>query len=331
MHSLSRIVWLCFAICVMGSPLAGATIDPQKAKPDEDGKTLWYACHDIGVQGKGWAQTSTPYSRLPAKAQALVSQADWGLSHLSAGLQVRFTTASSTIQVRWSLIHRALGMPHMPPTGVSGIDLYAKDKNGRWQFVANGRPTDVSNSAVFPGSPSHEFLLYLPLYNGVPSIEIGIPKDQSIAAPDAPATPVKPIVWYGHSITQGACASRPGMACTNMLGRRLDREIVNLGFSGSGVMDAQVASVVAELDAAVFVLDCMANMRAEDVSARVLQAFVRTLRAAHPRNADSDRRRISLHESANAQRRFVAEGIRSAQGAGRSPSSLARRRRHAGR
>jgi len=274
-------VFIALVGVVLHASVTAATIDRQKAKPDADGKTLWYDCQDIGVRGKGWVETNTPYSRLPAKAQDLVSQPDWDLSHLSAGLQVRFSTASNVIHVRWGLIHRDLGMPHMPPTGVSGIDLYAKDKAGRWQFVANGRPTGVTNSVVLPGSPSHEFLLYLPLYNGVSSIEIGIPSDQKISVPDRPDTRGKPIVWYGHSITQGACASRPGMACTNMLGRRLNREIVNLGFSGSGVMDAQISTVIAELDASVFVLDCLANMRAEDVPVRV-KPFIKTLRAAHP-------------------------------------------------
>src|SRR5205085_2015483 len=128
-----------------------------------------------------------------------------------------------------------------------------------------------------------EFLLYLPLYNGVSSVEIGIAKGSTLAkGPARPPERQKPIVFYGTSITQGGCASRPGMVHTAILGRRLDRPVINLGFSGSGRMEPAMATLLAELDPAVYVLDCLPNMSAAEVAER-MEPFVRTLRKAHPR------------------------------------------------
>jgi len=196
---------------------------------------------------------------------------------------VPFTSDAPSIQVRWSLLpKRSLSMPHMPATGVSGVDLYSKDASGRWSFVANGRLAGITNTARFSLPTGQPCLLYLPLYNGVTSVEIGIPKGHTLAGADPAATKQrKPIVIYGTSITQGGCASRPGMAFPAIVGRRLDVPVINLGFSGSGKMEPAMAELLAELDPSAYVLDCLWNMSPELVSTRV-EPFVKTLRAARP-------------------------------------------------
>ena len=138
-------------------------------------------------------------------------------------------------------------MPHMPATGVSGLDLYARDDaaTGGGSAPAAPRQTNESRSLA-AGLPAgrREYLLYLPLYNGVSSVEIGVPEGQTLArrAPPRPEGHRRPIVFYGTSITQGGCASRPGMVHTAILGRRLDRPVINLGFSGNGTMDPRSPS-----------------------------------------------------------------------------------------
>src|SRR5262249_29415705 len=127
-----------------------------------------------------------------------------------------------------------------------------------------------------------EYLLYLPLYNGVKSVEVGVPKGAALTkASPRPADHAKPLVFYGTSITQGGCASRPGMVHTAILGRRLERPVINLGFSGNGRMEREMAELLAELAPAVYVLDCLPNMDAALVAQRV-EPFVRTLRKARP-------------------------------------------------
>lgn len=268
------------------APAAERTIDPARAQSDPGGTTLWYDVRDLDVEGKGWSDTKAFFDRLPAKAETVVRGPVWNLSRQSAGLCVRFATDATEIQARWTVTSKSLAMPHMPATGVSGLDLYVKADDGRWRWLANGRPGNSTTitARLVRGLPEgrRDYLLYLPLYNGVSSVEIGIPRQRSIARSD-PRAPGhrKPIVFYGTSITQGGCASRPGMVHTAILGRRLDRPTINLGFSGNGKMEPEMADLLAELDPAVYVLDCLPNMNAKEVEERV-EPFVRTLRKAHP-------------------------------------------------
>jgi len=125
-----------------------------------------------------------------------------------------------------------------------------------------------------------EFLIYLPLYNGVTSVEIGVPAGKSIRA--ATARLQKPIVFYGTSILQGGCASRPGMAYPAIIGRKLDWPTINLGFSGNAKSEPELAQLLAELDPAVYVLDPLPNMDAGLVRER-MEVFVHTLRESHPK------------------------------------------------
>jgi hypothetical protein len=125
-------------------------------------------------------------------------------------------------------------------------------------------------------------MLYLPLYNGVTSVEVGVAKNAKLyAASKRAADRQKPIVFYGTSITQGGCASRPGMVHTSILGRRFDRPAINLGFSGNGRMETEVVDFIAEIDASVFVFDCLPNISAQDVLART-QVCVEIIRKKHP-------------------------------------------------
>jgi hypothetical protein len=118
----------------------------------------------------------------------------------------------------------------------------------------------------------------LPLYNGIEFMKIGVEKGATF---EGLAPRDKPIVFYGTSITHGACASRPGMVHTNILGRKLDMPIVNLGFSGNGKMDEAVGDYLIQLDAAVFVIDCLPNMGPAEVTSKC-EPLVKQLRAAKP-------------------------------------------------
>jgi lysophospholipase L1-like esterase len=126
-----------------------------------------------------------------------------------------------------------------------------------------------------------EYRLYLPLYNGVTSVEIGLPETATIGRSEDSALKKKPLVFYGTSIMQGACASRPGMAQSSIIGRRLDRPVINLGFSGNGKMESEVAKLLAELEPAAYVLDALPNCNAQETAERT-EPLVRELRKAHP-------------------------------------------------
>ena len=245
----------------------------------------WHHPSDWGVEGRGWENEERKrwYDRLPAKAEGVVTDAVWNLSRHSAGMMVRFQTDASSIHARWELLSGNLAMPHMPASGVSGLDLYARDQHGDWRWAAATRPTQQSMEVrllqgIKPGL--REYALYLPLYNGTESLAIGVP--EGAAFKGLPPRKTKPIVFYGTSITHGACASRPGMTHPAILGRRFDRPVINLGFSGNGRMHAEVGTLLTDIKAAVFVIDCLPNMNAERVSERT-SPLVKKLRTAHPK------------------------------------------------
>ncbi len=265
-------------------PSAIEKLDPNFAAKDTSGEWLWYDAQKLTVEGKGWTDTDRFYDRLPARAKGTVPDPVWSLSRHSAGICVRFSTDAEKISARWKVLNDSLGMPHMPATGVSGLDLYVND-NGVWRWIGNGRPSGQSTQAVLAGgipAGTHEYMVYLPLYNGTESLEIGVAPTATLSkAPARSADKAKPIIFYGTSITQGGCASRPGMAHTAILGRRLDQPVINLGFSGNGKLDAELGKLIAEVDAAAYVLDCAPNMPPEMVTERT-EPFVTALRAARP-------------------------------------------------
>lgn len=279
-QSPATLQWPLTAILLLG--LAGAI--PGFAQPTGDAaRWQWRDARELAVEGKGWTDTRDFYDRLPARAESLVRAPVWNLSRDSAGISVRFVTEAATIAAQWQLRREALAMPHMPATGVSGLDLYVKEQ-GQWRWLGNGRPTKANEEKVLVSglTPTRrEYLLYLPLYNGVQEVKIGVPPGVELqAGPERPVR-TKPVVFYGTSIVQGGCASRPGMAYPAILGRRLDLPTINLGFSGNARSEPEMARLLAELAPAAFVLDPLPNMTGELVTAQFEQ-FVRILREAHP-------------------------------------------------
>lgn len=280
--SLARRSFLA-VLCACSLPVvAGGAAEIPSKNYDKD-PLRWYDAKDLYVEGRGWNDVKDYYDRLPAKAEGVVRPPVWNLALSSAGMNVRFFADTTTIAVRWKLRKPSLGMPHMAPTGVSGVDLYGRLDDGTWRWIAIGKPTGEENNATLvsalpPGR--REYRIYLPLYNGVSSVEIGLPAAAKLERIDAAKLP-KPVVFYGTSIMQGACASRTGMAQSSIIGRRLDMPVINLGFSGNGKMEPEMAKLLAELDASVFVLDALPNCAAEEVKERT-EPLVKAIRAAHP-------------------------------------------------
>jgi hypothetical protein len=245
----------------------------------------WTDIRTLDVEGRGWNDTAAFYDRLPARANGMVPPAVYYLSRQSAGMLVRFTTDARTIKARWSLTSTNLALPHMPATGVSGLDLYVRGSDRKWHWAGNGIPKAQTNEVnliadMDPGE--REYLLYLPLYNGVHSVELGVANGCKLTrAGPWGGGERKPIVFYGTSIQQGGCATRPGMVHSSILGRWLDWPTINLGFSGAGKMEIALAELISELDASVYVLDCLPNMDHKLLDEH-LEPFIRLLRKARP-------------------------------------------------
>ena len=240
----------------------------------------WVDVRTLGLEGSGWTDKASFYDRLPARAKGVVRDVVWDLSHNSAGLCVHFETDASELRAEWTLTSANLALPNMDQNGVSGLDLYVRTPEGwRWMGSAGARKREGNAGTLFSGVERvrREFLLYLPLYNGIESLRLGIPPGCSL---ESRVRTAKPVVIYGTSIVEGGCVSRPGMAYPAKLGQRLDLPVINLGFSGNAHAEPEVAALVAEIDAALFVLDPLPNLTSQEV-ARV-EPFVATLRAKHP-------------------------------------------------
>jgi lysophospholipase L1-like esterase len=241
------------------------------------------------IDGRGWHQElASPYDRFPAKAEKTIRPAVWNLSRHTAGEYIQFTTNSNSLVVKYA-VKGAQSMPHMPATGVSGLDLYALTKNGQWNWAKGswkfGDTIEYRYNNLELSLEGETFRLYLPLYTAVQWMLIGVPEGSTFSA--MPVSEEKPIVAYGTSILHGGCASRPGLAWTNILGRKLNKRIINLGFSGNGQLEQPVIDLLNELDASLFILDCMPNLSdrnafsAEEVESRIRKS-VKDIQSRHP-------------------------------------------------
>lgn len=240
------------------------------------------------IQNQGWTkEIGNSYARLPQRAKSEVREPLWNLSRNSAGLAIHFYSNANNITIRYK-VEGSYSMPHMPNTGVSGIDLYAIDSDGNLKLASGSYKwgdTISFNYKIDAKDKYHnlgfEYRLYLPTYTSVKWLEIGIPENADLEF--IPLREELPIVAYGTSITQGACATRPGMAWTNIVSRSLDLPVINLGFSGNGKLEKEVINYINELDAQLYILDCLPNLpgyKEEDVFKKVVDA-VKQIRSKH--------------------------------------------------
>ncbi len=273
-----------FLLC---AALAALVCLPSSAR---DGKVIYRDASAFPLYGKCVEETSARYERLPSEFQGVVRKSMWDLGRNSAGLYIRFRSNSTRICARWKSASPRQYMPHMADAGDSGLDLYILTEKDGWRFAGSGfewggrDKTVKSRTLVANMAPQmREFMLYLSLYNGIDSLEIGVDEGSVVEAP-AVASPKsdRPVVMYGTSILQGGCASRPGMAFTAILGRKLDKEVINLGFSGNAWLDYEIADYITRVqNPSLIVLDYVPNATVEQINERG-EKFFRTIRDAFP-------------------------------------------------
>ncbi|GAB5553170.1 MAG: SGNH/GDSL hydrolase family protein [Saprospiraceae bacterium] len=220
------------------------------------------------------------YDRLPLSYKERVRERVWNLSKSSAGLSIRFFSNSTSISVKWTLLNDNK-MNHMAETGIKGVDLYFNN-GGNWQYLNTARPSGIENEFMLIKNMSaekREYKLFLPLYDGVETIEVGIDSNSMMERPLKKDQ--RPIVFYGTSITQGGCASRPGMVHTNIISRKLDIDVINFGFSGNGKMEQPINELISEMNPLFYVIECLPNMKAAEITQRTIP-LVKTIQKKRP-------------------------------------------------
>jgi hypothetical protein len=254
----------------------------QNINSEKERKPKYYSKDYFLIEGTTFIDSvkENTYDRFPISYKNKVRNPVWNLSKNSAGFSVRFLSNSSSVSVKWELLNDTK-MNHMAETGIKGIDLYCKVEN-IWQYVNTARPTGKENVFLLINNmpvKMREYKMYLPLYDGVTKMEIGI---DSLSKIEKPArSNQKPIIFYGTSITQGGCASRPGMAYTNIISRKLNVECLNFGFSGNGRMEKPVVELLSGIDASCYVIDGTGNMSSQEVHENAMP-LVEIIRSRHP-------------------------------------------------
>lgn len=244
---------------------------------------------DLSIINRGFENTEMTFQRLPDSIKDKCREDLWRYSKHSSGIAIRFATNSSTIGVRYQLLED-FRIPNMAEVGVKGIDLYTFGMDSTWHYIMSYKPA-CNQDRVCEGTllnnadttKLNEYLMYLPLFDGVTQLEVRLSKDADVTSGDKSIIDDhKKIVYYGTSIIQGGSASRPGMGITNIITRELNREVVNLGFSGQGKLDYCVAEVMAQIpDVATYVIDPVPNCDAA-MCDTLTHGFVKILKDAHP-------------------------------------------------
>ncbi|QCT01927.1 hypothetical protein E6C60_1209 [Paenibacillus algicola] len=259
----------------------------QRLRDCTAGKVRWYSPlqEPFYVAGLGWFISEQKYRRLPVLADGVVPEAVDRLANHTAGGQIRFRTDSSQFVVRVRLTGKA-HLPHMASSGQCGVDCYVGE-NGALRFVSTAQfevTQDEYESTLYIGwkREMRSVVLNLPLYQGVEEIWIGL-EEEALVLPPAAYQSNQKVIFYGTSVTQGGCASRPGMLHTNMLSRHIPLEFLNLGFSGSGRGEPEVIELIAGIkNPGCIILDYEGNCKSTELFRQTLPESIAICRARHP-------------------------------------------------
>lgn len=272
------------------APVAIAADEPEKPWTYVDAQNLRIINHAFA------GETERTYARLPRYVKDSIPEGRelWDRQQCSSGIGVRFATNSTRIGCKYTL-YWDTHMIHMADTGLKGTDLYILEGDSVWRHVNTNRPyvkkdengnkTKLVESTYVSNldGKMHEYVIYFPLYDGIEDFSVKVDSGAVITkgSPEV-INANRRIVAYGTSILQGGCASRTGMAATNIIGRELNCEVVNLGFSGEGKQDTYIARAMATIpDVDVFLLDPVPNCT-EMMCDTLTYNFVKTLRALRP-------------------------------------------------
>ncbi|MCX5777269.1 MAG: hypothetical protein NTX32_06570 [Candidatus Firestonebacteria bacterium] len=242
-------------------------------------ESVWYDASTLTIAGKGWSLESRTYERLPSRAEKLIPEKPWRQSLAGAGVSIRFCSNAPMFFARWVDYNNEWAKNQEP---ANQPVLYVRE-DGRWRWLgtSSGKNTPIFKliNDLIPVK-EREYLLYLPMGRGVRKMDIGIPKGFYIYP--SLLSGERPVLFYGTSIIHGAsAASRPGLNLVALLERHFDYPFLNLGFSGSACMEPEVIKFVSEIDACVYIIDCLPNMVAKTVKERFVPA-IRLLRKRRP-------------------------------------------------
>ena len=249
----------------------------------DESKYTWYDAKSVpfDINGLKWFNQEKKYRRLPSQenTEHKIPLKVERLANCTAGGQVRFKTNSRHIALRVKIPPIKVRY-HQTPLGQRGFDCYV-GKAPNLEYYGSVKfsieQLEYASKFMINTNGMVDVVFNMPLYGGVESIEIGLDKNAQVLPPTPLTDDGNCIVVYGTSITQGGGANRPGMLYTNILSRMLNREVVNLGFSGSGKGEPEIARLITNIDKKdLIILDFEANTH--EKLRTVLRPFIEEIR-----------------------------------------------------
>lgn len=224
------------------------------------------------------------FRRLPESVAKSVSDGVYYLHTNTAGGRVRFKTNSSFVAINVDMQSDGIP-PHMAFSGYGGFDMYEKKDCKQAYLGTFLHPTN--NLSGYEGlidlfsSELREITINFPLYSNVKKLYIGL-DENAVLLPADDYKVTKPVVYYGSSITQGGCASKPGSSYQSILSSRLDCDYINLGFSGSAKGEPEMFDYINTLDMSAFVLDYDHNAPTVEHLEKTHENFFKAIRSKNP-------------------------------------------------
>ena len=230
-------------------------------------------------------QTEGDFLRMPREVAEATSQGVASLNKRTAGGRVRFSTDSKYVAIK-CVMPSPSHMYHMAFSGSAGFDIYRDTDAG--SYFCGCLPSAVDfNGGEFEtvlelhGEGMRNYTINFPTYSGFTELYIGLSESAKVGG-GAKYAYDKPIVYYGSSITQGGCSSRPGTCYEAIISRKLNVDHINLGFSGAGKGEKAIVDYMASLDPLIFVCDYDHNApNIEHLEPTHLNLY-ETFRKAHP-------------------------------------------------
>ncbi len=246
-------------------------VNMAEATSSKQQKIEWINLQRLELRGMAFFEVGKKdFDRL--KQGVSVSQGVDQLKKCPSGINITFKTDSPFIKIKAKLRSGAY-MSHMTAVGTIGFDLYYHDVDG-WVFIYTTKINAASYELDLLKDVSREereYRIYFPLYAGLDEAILGIEEGSKI---EFLKEKQEKIVVYGTSISQGGCATRPGMAYSTIMDRHLPYEVINLGFSGSCKLEESIADMIQEIHPKYLVLEVEANSPSPEVLAEKLPKFI---------------------------------------------------------
>lgn len=264
-------------------------IDKNFVQQNADENTVWIDAKSkpFKLHGVFFDSERKEFARVPHDVASATSEGVEYLATNTAGGRLIFKTNSSNISIKCTFPNNGI-MTHMPLTGSNGFAVYVNNKfhvkfSPEWTIFKNDdKQITFTGKAPLPTSENlNEVKIYFPLYGGVNELLIGLDDESKIEQANEYKY-TKPVVYYGSSITQGGCASRPGNDYQGHIERWLNADFINLGFSGNGKGESIMADYIISLNPSVVVMDYDHNAPDVEYLKRTHYPFYKRIRTALP-------------------------------------------------